>query len=214
MAKQCGKCKKMKTMGSFCKDNTHNDGLSSVCKECKNAYAKQYRIDKPEINRQWEANNRDKIKVNNAKYYQKNKERCFELSQQWKKDHPEQTKEHYRRHTKRYLSVPQNRLSRCVGCAMRKCLSGLKNHRSWQALVGYNLAELKVHLEKLFRNGMSWENYSKWHIDHIRPIASFDFITAEDEDFKKCWALENLQPLWARENFTKGIHQYPERSKQ
>jgi len=51
---------------------------------------------------------------------------------------------------------------------------------------------------------MSWENYGKWHIDHIIPISKFNFITSEHLDFKRCWALKNLQPLEAKQNMSKG----------
>jgi hypothetical protein len=51
---------------------------------------------------------------------------------------------------------------------------------------------------------MTWENYGKWHIDHKRPIASFNFTSYEDPEFKECWALNNLQPMWAKENMSKG----------
>ena len=59
---------------------------------------------------------------------------------------------------------------------MRKSLNGIKESKSWETLVNYSLEDLKLHLEKQFTNGMSWENYGKggWHIDHIKPCASFD----------------------------------------
>lgn len=70
-------------------------------------------------------------------------------------------------------------------------------------LMGYTIEDLKRHLELQFTDGMSWDNRSEWHIDHIRPVASFNFTTTECEDFKKCWALNNLQPLWASDNIRK-----------
>jgi len=72
--------------------------------------------------------------------------------------------------------------------------------------VGYTVAKLMAHLEKLFRPGMCWENYGRggWHIDHIIPRAAFNYQTPQDIDFKRCWALSNLQPLWERENIAKG----------
>lgn len=51
---------------------------------------------------------------------------------------------------------------------------------------------------------MIWDNYGEWHIDHIIPISKFHFESFEDEGFKKAWALNNLQPLWANENMKKG----------
>ena len=79
-----------------------------------------------------------------------------------------------------------------------------KNMRKWETLVGYTREDLMIHLELQFTNGMSWNNYGSWHIDHIRPIASFTFNSYADDGFKQCWRLENLQPLWAVDNILKG----------
>jgi len=65
--------------------------------------------------------------------------------------------------------------------------------------LGYSAEDLKQHLEKNFKEGMSWENYGLWHIDHIKPISSFD----KEEDPKIINSLKNLQPLWASENYIK-----------
>tara|TARA_Y100000816_G_scaffold290922_2_gene280837 strand:- start:426 stop:1199 length:774 start_codon:yes stop_codon:yes gene_type:complete len=66
----------------------------------------------------------------------------------------------------------------------------------------YTSNELKKHLSSLFVEGMSLENYGSWHIDHIKPISSFLFL--DEEDFTKCWSLDNFQPLWAYDNIVKG----------
>jgi hypothetical protein len=76
--------------------------------------------------------------------------------------------------------------------------------RQWEMVVGYNIEDLKEHLERQFLPGMSWENIGKWHIDHKVPIAAFNYKTIDDIDFKRCWALENLRPMWALENMKKG----------
>jgi len=61
------------------------------------------------------------------------------------------------------------------------------------------------HIESQFDENMTWENYgSYWHVDHIKPQSLFEFESADDDGFKKCWALENLQPLSAKENWKKG----------
>lgn len=75
---------------------------------------------------------------------------------------------------------------------------------SWTKLVGYTAGDLRRHLERQFVRGMSWENFGDWHIDHIVPIARFTFTSADDEQFKQCWAITNLRPLWARANISKG----------
>jgi hypothetical protein len=85
----------------------------------------------------------------------------------------------------------------------------LKKHRAikggrTEKLVGYSVIELRDHLESLFLPGMSWENYGEWHIDHIIPDSRFKYASAGDPSFKKSWALQNLQPLWAKDNLSKG----------
>ena len=51
---------------------------------------------------------------------------------------------------------------------------------------------------------MGWHNMGEWHIDHIVPVSSFTITSADDADFKACWALTNLRPMWADENRSKG----------
>jgi hypothetical protein len=82
-------------------------------------------------------------------------------------------------------------------------IRGLKNGRSWQELVGYTADELMAHLERQFLSGMNWENRDRWHIDHIVPVSSFSFVSPECPDFKACWALTNLRPLWSGDNIRK-----------
>jgi hypothetical protein len=72
-----------------------------------------------------------------------------------------------------------------------------------KSMIGYTINDLKKHLEKRFKPGMSWENYGKWHIDHVVPHTLFKYKKIEDEDFRRCWALKNLQPLWAKDNLFK-----------
>jgi len=50
---------------------------------------------------------------------------------------------------------------------------------------------------------MTWDNYGTWHIDHIRPDSWFHYDSVNHEDFKKSWMLDNLQPLWAKDNLMK-----------
>jgi hypothetical protein len=83
-------------------------------------------------------------------------------------------------------------------------LRGKKNGRSWKELVGYGPADLVSHLERQFLPGMSWDNRTAWDIDHIQPVSSFSFQTAECDEFKACWALSNLRPLWRKKNREKG----------
>lgn len=68
-------------------------------------------------------------------------------------------------------------------------------------LIGCSPEFLKSHLESQFQAGMSWENYGKWHVDHVKPCASFN-LSAQEEQLK-CFHYSNLQPLWAEDNIKK-----------
>ena len=60
---------------------------------------------------------------------------------------------------------------------------------------------LKLHLQSLFKDGMTWDNYGEWHVDHILPLIAF---SSTEEDLRKVWHYSNLQPLWAIDNLKKG----------
>lgn len=66
-------------------------------------------------------------------------------------------------------------------------------------LLGYSALDLKEHIEKQFTYGMSWNNWGEWHIDHIKPVSRFD----KSEKMSIINSLDNLQPLWAKDNLTK-----------
>jgi len=70
-------------------------------------------------------------------------------------------------------------------------------------LIGCSIPELRRYLENQWMPGMSWENYGLkgWHIDHSRPIKSFDLT--QEEERRTCFHYTNLQPLWAADNLKK-----------
>ena len=69
-------------------------------------------------------------------------------------------------------------------------------------LIGCSWLEVREHLESQFTEGMTWDNYGKWHQDHIRPCASFDLRDPIQQ--QECFHYTNLQPLWAFDNMSKG----------
>ncbi len=85
---------------------------------------------------------------------------------------------------------------------IRKALMGVSKSAKTCALLGCPVDVLIARLESLFQPGMTWDNYGKWHIDHIKPCASFD-LTKEGEQ-EICFNFKNLQPLWAVDNIKKG----------
>jgi len=104
----------------------------------------------------------------------------------------------------KYKNNPKFRLNDNISNGIRQSLNGNKNGIHWEKLVGYSLPDLKKHIEKQFLENMSWKNRNEWHIDHIIPISKFNFSKPNHTDFKKCWALKNLRPIWSLENIQKG----------
>lgn len=113
-------------------------------------------------------------------------------------------KQRRREWAREYDSRPKQRIDGRMSQQIRICLSGGKSGRRWEGLVGYTVDDLYRHLESLFSPGMSWANIDLWHIDHVTPKVMFKYETAEDPQFRACWALSNLQPLWAADNLSKG----------
>lgn len=99
------------------------------------------------------------------------------------------------------MKDPAFRLYSNTSRSIRQAIGQRKGGRQWEALVGYTLADLVAHLERQFDVRMTWENMGEWEVDHIRPRCSFD-LSNEDE-FRQCWALTNLRPLWAKANRAK-----------
>lgn len=110
---------------------------------------------------------------------------------------------HYERHRRWIMENPIQFLRNVIQPEMWRVLKNDSNIREgtfWERQLGYDRKQLKEHLESQFQGDMSWDNYGTgWHIDHIRPVSSF-----KPEEFKECWSLDNLQPLWAKENLSKG----------
>jgi len=79
-----------------------------------------------------------------------------------------------------------------------------KNYTSTFLMLSYTLEELLERLESKFTEGMAWDNYGMWEIDHITPDSWFSYESYNDEGFMESWSLGNLQPLWKSENASKG----------
>ena len=125
------------------------------------------------------------MKKYTAEYYQKNKAKINEQRKA------------------RYKSNPQCRIAENCRSRIRNLLNEISKSRSTLELVGLDSwDELVQHLESQFVDGMTWDNYGQWHMDHIRPCASFD-LTDETQRLE-CFNYKNLQPLWAFDNLSKG----------
>lgn len=117
----------------------------------------------------------------------------------------ESSKARAREYARKRSSTPRGNIDNRMSSAIWKAVQ--KNNRSWVSLVGYTLDQLMTHLGKQFTKGMGWHNFGEWHIDHIVPKSSFTYASTDDPEFKECWSLSNLRPLWADQNLSKSSKQ-------
>jgi len=155
----------------------------------------------------------------NKTYYKQNKNKLYIQSKNWK----EKNKDLVRKIQKEYRKINRDKLDKYnvewkrknknntqynISCNLRrrlnKALNG--NYKSGSAVkdLGCTIVEFKIYLESKFQQGMSWDNYGLygWHIDHIKPLASFD-LTDRNQFLQACH-YTNLQPMWAKDNLIKG----------
>lgn len=136
--------------------------------------------------------------INQAKkYYKNNRKKCINSVLSKRRLHG---RKYYKRKTPISL---QERIHKNISKSINVSLHGNKSNSPWKELVGYDIKKLKERIECQFLPGMSWENYGEWHIDHKKPKVLFNFKTKYDNNFKNCWLLANLQPLWAKDNLVK-----------
>lgn len=155
------------------------------------------------------AKNPEKYRDRERAWREANPGRDNAYGARWREKHGERAvalrKASQLRYRERKQADPAWVLRRRISARMLRSLKSIggKRRRGWEELVGYTLADLRAHIERKFQPGMTWENMGEWHIDHRRPVSSFQITTVDDPDFLKCWALSNLQPLWATENLKK-----------
>lgn len=170
--KPCMRCNIEKTPIEFGTDKQKSDGLRPYCKECERAY--------------WE-NNKDARNKQRRESYVNRKEIIY--------------KRNYAYQKKRRKEDPQFRLRGNLSRRINNALNGnIKSERT-KGLLGCSINELRTYIEAKFQLGMSWDNYGKWHIDHIKPCIAFDLSIPRQQ--KECFHYTNLQPLWARDNIAK-----------
>lgn len=123
----------------------------------------------------------------------------------WRKNNREKISQKYLIYEKkRKANDPIFKLVKTLRSRLNSALKrkNIKKGFSTMELTGCELNVLKEFLESKFKEGMTWENHGKWHIDHINPCCNFDL--EDEEEQKKCFHYTNLQPLWAKENLSKG----------
>ena len=197
--KVCRTCGETKNISGFHRDKYYKDGYRTECKSCVKKHQmlnsdkyKEYRASKAdkmkEYNKQYRASHKEYFKAQKKKHYEDNKADYLERVRVWRNN---------KRMTDPKFRLDDN-MSNAIGSVIHK------NGKSWRYYINFTDEDLYKHLESLFIDGMTWDNYGLWHVDHIIPVSWFEYEDADDERFKQAWALDNLQPLWAKDNLSKG----------
>ncbi len=210
--KLCIRCNQWKTYSEYQQTTgkkINKDGLRSACRECWRkrthkstlpsdkqctACGKIKPIDQFSKSRRDGCSSQCKSCKNlyTKKFYCKNRDKVLQRS-----------RISQRVNYKRKQANPRFRLSSCISKAIHRTIHGSKK-KHWEDIVGFTFEEFRNHLESQFQPGMNWGNYGEWHIDHKIPVSVFNFDKPEHIDFQRCWALDNLSPLWAKDNMSKG----------
>lgn len=125
--------------------------------------------------------------------------------------HRAMTRRFYQQHRDRIIARMAVRYRTDVHTNLKvKLASRLRGLLRWPGkrsaeMFGFSRSELRLHLERQFTAGMTWDKLlaGDIHIDHIIPVRAFNIKTAGDDEFRACWALSNLRPLWAKDNHVK-----------
>jgi hypothetical protein len=176
-------------------------------KEVIKIRTKKYRDKRKEKKRlydiEYRNKNREKKLITDRLYYENNKEDLLAKYKIYRQKTKDKIKLRFK---ERYRNDIQFRITNILRKRIGEVLKNQKTIKSAKTLelLGCSLQEFKGHLHKQFKEGMTWDNYGLygWHIDHILPCASFDLTDIEQQ--KKCFHYTNLQPLWAKENLSKG----------
>ena len=196
--KVCTKCGIEKLLLEYNVCSRVKDGRKAECRECQRLGTKEYKL-----------KNKEKIKEYNSKwnsenkfYYQEyrkiwdveNYDKVLETRKRFKEKNPGYINDYNKQRKKEDILF---RLKNNIRTSVNRYLK-YKSKYTFD-IVGCTPQFLKEHLESQFIDGMTWENRSEWHIDHIIPLSS---AKTEDELYMLCH-YKNLQPLWAEDNLKK-----------
>lgn len=201
--KACPRCGTDKHKSEFANDKNRIDGLRVYCRVCSSSANKKYRQENPDAasasTKNWAIKNPEKVRAKSKKWALENRERKIANAKSWR----EMNRQYLREYWSQRRCQPEHRIAHSMSVRLYSLITDKKNTRT-EDLIGYKKEELLLHLERQFLDGMSWENYGQWHVDHIVPVSAFNIRSKNDiEEIRACWALSNLRPLWASDNIRK-----------
>lgn len=204
MTRECTCCRTEKDESEF---GLKSGKLETRCKKCKAEAMAKWRAKNPEHNKmmkaKWQTSNAEYVLTKQREWKEKNRAHVNECSKQWR----QKNLEHARAWRRAYYNGrmdedAQFRLAETLRHRLHDALRGKCKRGSAVADLGMSIEEFRVYLESKFKPGMSWKNHGEWHIDHIVPLTWFDL--ENPEQLKYALRYDNLQPMWAEDNLSKG----------
>lgn len=204
MTKECYTCHKVLPIELFGIRKINKDGRRHECQSCARnrnvAFYRKHRTRRLAIARARIALDPDKNRKKANAWYHANRVKALAAQKLYAKANRAFIREarRLRYHTDTLYRLQHNIRTRVYGV-----LSGTLKSAPTVKLLGASVSFVKSHIERQFQDGMTWQNYGRygWHIDHIRPCASFDLSDPEQQ--RECFHYTNLQPLWAFDNLSK-----------
>lgn len=215
--KRCIKCLQEKSLESFSLDRQKRDGRQGSCKECTQLYRD---LNREIIKKKSRENLELKRGYCKMKYTEEGEKLYQQIIQKQRRDRPE-AKEKITKYQAEYNKInresrsakrrerlqidPLFKLSASIrnnisGAFQRACQGIFWKQGSTIELLGCSFEDFTSYIASQFTEGMTLENYGEWHLDHIVPLATA--ITRED--IVRLNHYTNFQPLWAKDNLSKG----------
>lgn len=194
----------------------------SYCLECSRLSAVESQNKNPEKKRKnqsrYHEKNKEKIKQKyhdnkkeyserSKKYYKENKCKIISKVKDYADKNRDKINERSRRYYKENKNTEKFKVKAAASNSIRNVMDAIRKDnkdkvKGEKSKVNFDVSEFKTRIESLFVDGMSWGNYGEWHIDHIKPVIAF--INEGVFDVNTINSIENLQPLRAKDNLSKG----------
>lgn len=195
--KICRTCGNDKSLSLYTIDRTKADGLHNTCKECLKEKRDKLKKRKREYDKEYRLKNSDRLLEKNKEYQ---KTIPNEIRAKRNREYRQRHKKEFNKKQLLYIEKNKHRFAYRTILFNFLVRSKQKKNGNTASILGYDYEKFKQRIEFNFKEGMCWNNYGEWHVDHKKPISMFK----SDTPASIVNALCNLQPLWAKENLSKG----------
>ncbi len=223
--KKCTRCGEFKLLSLFSFLIKRKKKYRSQCKQCNSLVNKEYRATHDFEIKNYRSSRKQSAKITRRNYYNNHKMTELANNKNYVATNREElrNKRNQRQRIKRSTDrsfVLRKNISSSINRMLRQ--NGFsKSKNSCLEYLPFSIQELKISIENKFECWMTWENQGhfkkntwidndsstwKWQLDHIIPHSTFEYSSMDCDEFRKCWSLNNLRPLSAKQNWLDGVN--------